>query len=43
MRIGVDVGGSNTDAVIMDGNRVLRETVPGKFFDFGRPALTDGR
>ncbi len=26
MRIGVDVGGTNTDAVIMDGNRVLAAT-----------------
>ena len=26
MRIGVDVGGTNTDAVLMDGARVLAST-----------------
>jgi len=26
LRIGVDVGGTNTDAVLMDGNRVLADT-----------------
>ncbi|MDT7703849.1 MAG: hypothetical protein QOJ30_6174, partial [Pseudonocardiales bacterium] len=25
MRIGIDVGGTNTDAVLMDGDRVLAE------------------
>ena len=37
MRIGIDVGGTNTDAVLMDGREVLAE-----FKTLTTPEVTDG-
>ena len=40
-RIGIDVGGTNTDAVLIDGDRVLIAVKTAAFV--GTPLIKDGR